>query len=144
MRQIQRAPAYPHLGLISHHRKRCTLQFVHQERNSTCRGHLGPNFTWSASPATQWKEYDPLDVRSHHQGPSQLARCPGEDAAWRSGEGPPHSTTQMAWPCCSDDWLKKLLKLSPGRGHGRGSPTKTWSKMILLDWLELALKLPFR
>ena len=74
--------------------------------------------------------------------PSQLASCSGEDAAWCSEEGSPHPTTQMAWPCCSDVWLKKLQKVSPGRGRGRGSPKKTWSEVIRLDWLALALNRP--
>ena len=34
---------------------RCILyNWVRQGLNSTCNGSLGPNLTWSASPATQW------------------------------------------------------------------------------------------
>ena len=58
---------------------------------------LGPNLIRPASHATQWLGYDLLDVQCHHQGPSQLTRSHGEDAARRSSEGTAHPSTQMAY-----------------------------------------------
>ena len=84
---------------LSHHLQRKSFQFIHQEFHAPCKQNLGPNHIWLASPAVQWQRYDSLDVRCHHQGPSQLAGSVGEDAAWRSGKGTLHPPTQMAWPC---------------------------------------------
>ena len=60
-----------------------------------CKGNLGSNLTWPALPAMHWSGYDLLDGRCYHQGPSELAGPPGEDAAWRSGEV--LCTNQLRW-----------------------------------------------
>ena len=99
MGQIERAPARPHLLIISHNLQRKSLQFLCQKCHTPWRWNLDPNVIWFASPATQWPSYVSPDVRCHHQGPSQLATFLGEDAAWRSGKVTLHPLTQMAEPC---------------------------------------------
>ena len=100
---------------------------------------LGPNLVWSVSPATQWPSYDLLDVRCHYQGPSQLARSPGEDAAWRSGKGTSHPPTQHGHEERSDGWLKKVQKLNATGCCGRSHPKKTRTKVVGMDCLALGL-----
>ena len=69
----------------------------------------GPNLIWLSLPAMQRLRYDLLGVQCHHQGPSQLIRSPGEDAAWWSGKSTP--LTQMS-RLCRTKWC-----LAEG-GHG--------------------------
>ena len=138
--QIQRAPARPHLPLISYHLQRMRLQFVRQECHILCTRNLSPNHIWLASPAVQWPSYDLLDVRCHHQGPSQIAGSLGEDAAWRSGKGTQHPL--IRWHShveCSNNWLKKVQKLNSTGCRGRGHPKKTWTEVIDMDCLALGL-----
>ena len=58
------------------------------------------------------------------QEPSEPARSPGEDAAWRSREGIPTPHHRLKWHDhveCSDDWQKEVQKLNPigRRGDSR-------------------------
>ena len=132
MGQIQRVPARPHLPLISHHLRRKGLQFVRPECHAPCKRNLGSNRIRLASPAAQWSSYDSLDVWCRHQGPSQLAGSLGEDAAWRSGKNVLR-THRLRWHGHverSDGWLKKVQKLNPTGGRGRGLPKKTWTEVI--------------
>ena len=69
----------------------------------------GPNLIWLSLPAMQRLRYDLLGVQCHHQGPSQLTRSPGEDAAWWSGKSTP--PTQMSRLCRTKWWLAE-------GGHG--------------------------
>ena len=55
--------------------------YIHQERHAPSKWNPGPNLIWFVSPAMQWPSYDLLDVQCHHQGPSQLTRSSGGDAA---------------------------------------------------------------
>ena len=80
------------------------LQFVYQEHHSPCKWNLGPKFIWyifihhlQRNDGVMFGSV-PLDVRCDvkHQGPSQRTRSPAEDVAWRSGEGTPPPSTQMA------------------------------------------------
>ena len=134
------APACPHLPCISHHLQRMSLQFVHQECHVPCKWNLGLKCIWLASPAAQWPSLDLLNVRCHHQGPSQLAGSLGEDVTWRSGKGTPlrwHSHRGR-----NNCWLKKVVcrkKLNPTGGRGRGRPKKTWEEMIDMDCQAMGL-----
>ena len=97
-----------------------------QECHATCKRILGPNLIWSVSPVMQWSGYDPLDVWCHQLGSCQIARSPGEDAAWQSGEGTLHFRLRSHDHVeCSDGWLKKIQKLKPGRSRDCGRPMKT-------------------
>ena len=122
MGKIQRSPARPHIPLIFHHLQRKSLQFVCQEGHAPSKRNLGTNLIWLASSATKWPSYCSLDVRSHHQGTSPLAGSLGTDAARRSGKGTPHPPTQMVRQMVqrSDGWWKKVQKLNPTGGRGRG------------------------
>ena len=53
--------------------------------------------------------------------PSQLARSPGDDAAWRSAKLR-YSTLVDLDGMASDGWLKKVQKLNPVGGCDRGRP----------------------
>ena len=124
-------PAY------SHHLQRKSLQFMRQECHAPCKRDLGPNLT---RPASQWPSYDSLNVRRHYQGPSKLAGSLGGDAARRSGKGTPHR--RLRWHGRVErslGWLKKLQKLNPIGGRGRGRPKKTWTAVIDMDCLALGL-----
>ena len=100
------SPAHPHLLLVPHHLQRKSLPLVCQECHASYKRNMGPKLLGLAPPATQWPNNDSLDARCHSQWPIQLAEYVGEDAAWWSGKGTPHSQTQMA---ChvepSDGWL---------------------------------------
>ena len=50
--QTERAPAHPHLLLISHDLQRNCLQFVCEEPHAPCKANLGPNLTRLSSQAT--------------------------------------------------------------------------------------------
>ena len=68
--------------------------------------------------------YDLLDVRCYHQGLSQHAKSPGEDAAWWHGKGTPH--TPMWNAAIVGRRFKKVQKLNLTGGCGCGHPQKTW------------------
>ena len=86
-----------------------------RDRNSCVRrarpmqSKAGPNLIWLSLPAMQRLRYDLFGVQCHHQGPSQLTRSPGEDAAWWSGKSTP--PTEMSRLCRTKWWLAE-------GGHG--------------------------
>ena len=90
MGQIQRAPARPHLPLISHHLQKI-LPFVQAKP--------GPQPYLNCIVRNAMTDNDLLDVLCHRQGPSQLASPPGKNVAWWSGKGTLHVPTQKARPC---------------------------------------------
>ena len=71
---------------------------------------------------------------------SKLAGSLGGDAARRSGKGTPHR--RLRWHGHVErslGWLKKVQKLNPIGGRGRGRPKKTWTAVIDMDCLALGL-----
>ena len=98
---------------------------------------LHANESWV--PTSFWPGCDLLEMRCHHQGPSQLARSPRHDAAWRSG-GASYST-QMTWPCRTwslvpeegpeIQWRRKQMVF--------GWPKKIWPEEIWQDCFMLGL-----
>ena len=77
------------------------------------KDNLGPNLIWSASSATQWPGYGPLNMRCYRQGLRQLAGSPREHVACRSGNGTAHPPTQVAWPCKTSLWLAEQSPKTP-------------------------------
>ena len=137
------APVRPHLPLISHHLQRKSLQFVRQERHATCKRNLGSNFFWLASPSTQWQSYDPQNVRCHYEGPSQLARSPGEDVAWSSGKCAPHPYTAIQ--NVAMDGQSKSRNPIPQEALAvvaLGKPGHRWSTWTAQRWVWLNSTLP--
>ena len=118
MGQIPWAPAHPHLPLISYHLHRKSLQFAHQERHSLCKWNLGLNLIWSA---TQWLSHDLwiCSVITKDQVSSQdlLERVLLDDQAkvLCTRQLKCHGYVER-----SDFWLKKIQKLIPTWGRGRG------------------------
>ena len=80
-----------------------------------------------------WCAESPQRTKSAH-------RVSVKDAAWWSGKGTPHRWLRWHGHLKrSDGWLKKVQKLNPTGGHGRGHHKKTWTEVIDMDRLMLGL-----
>ena len=134
MGQIQWAPARPHLPLISHHLQRKSLHSVHQKCHAPCKRNLDPNGIRLALPTTQWPSYDSLDVRCYLHDLFERMQLEGLAKVLCALQLRWHGHVER-----SDGWLKKVQKLNPTRGRGRGHPKKTWTEVIDIDCLVLGL-----
>ena len=138
MGQIQRAPARPHLPRIYHHLQRKSLQFVCEEFHAPWKRNLGPNLIRLASLATQWPNYDSLDVQCHHQGPSQLQDLLG--MMQLDNLAKVLRTHRLRWIGAKYvGWLVEVQKLNLAGDRCGGRPKKTWTEVIDMDRLALGL-----
>ena len=106
-----------------------TLKFDGWPRKTI--GHLHASETWAPRPTSS--NFYRLECNDwgmicwcYHQGLSQHAKSPGEDAAWWHGKGTPH--TPMWNAAIVGRRFKKVQKLNLIGGCGCGHPKKAWTE----------------
>ena len=105
-----------------------------------CKQNLGLSLIRLALPAMQWPSYDSMDgiccvtTKDHISMQDLLERMLFDDMAIVLG------TRRLRWHSHlerDDGWSKKVQKLNPTGGPGRGRLKKSWTEVIDMDCVAL-------